>query len=161
MRILKQMFAIVVFAVAMATSSLSLAYDVNSTSAVNVDDNGLALRGYDPVSYFQGDKPRQGSARFTASYNGMTFRFASEQNRNTFRSDPAKYAPQFGGFCETGVMLSKKLDADPNVYRIHDGKLYVYINAQARGVFLEDPVENGRKAVRNWPLIKDKKPSEL
>ena len=160
-RTIKQFFALAIFAIAMITSSLSLAYDVNSPSAVNVDENGLALRGYDPVSYFDGTPPQRGSASYVASYNGMTFRFATAQNRDKFAASPASYAPQFGGFCETGVMLAKKLDGDPLVYRVADGKLYVYINEQARGVFLEDAVANGAKAVRNWPLIKNKKPSEL
>ncbi len=161
MRKLKQFFALVVLAVAMMTSSLALAYDVDSPSPVNIDENGLALRGYDPVSYFTIGAPQEGDARFSASYNGMKFHFTSAQNRDKFRASPAAYAPQFGGFCETGVLLVKKLDGDPNVWRVANGKLYVYVHEGAKAKFLEDPIPNGATAVRNWPTIKNKKPSEL
>lgn len=71
----------------------ALAFDETSASAVNVDKDGLAIRGYDPVAYFTVGKPTPGDAQFTAAYEGATYRFATAANREAFAKDPAKYAP--------------------------------------------------------------------
>ena len=70
---------------------------------LNLDDDGIALQGYDPIGYFTEGKPVQGDARIIAKHDGAVYRFASEQNRQTFLADPDKYAPQFGGYCAYGV----------------------------------------------------------
>src|SRR5690242_16990588 len=70
---------------------------------VNVDDDGVALQGYDPVAYFTDDKPVKGDARIIAKHDGAVYRFASDEHRQTFLQEPDKYAPQFGGYCTYGV----------------------------------------------------------
>ena len=85
----------------------SFAYDENSTSAVNVDAKGVGLKGHDPVAYFTVGAPTAGKAEYTYKHDGVTYQFASAANRDAFKSAPAKYAPQFGGFCAMGVALEK------------------------------------------------------
>ncbi len=148
-------------ALAIITPLPATAYDPASTAAVNVDKAGVGLRGYDPVAYFKIGAPQRGNASFSASHNGVTYHFADAANRDLFKSRPEAFAPQFGGFCETGVSLKKKLDGDPDVWRVADGKLYVYINRGAMNKLLEDPVAGSRTAVANWPQIKDKAPKDL
>lgn len=60
---------------------------------------GLGLKGYDPVGYFTENKAVKGSERFTTQHGGVTWQFASAQNRDTFAANPTRYAPQYGGFC--------------------------------------------------------------
>ena len=79
---------------------------------VNVND-GYAVHGYDVVAYFTAGQPAEGDDRYTAEYEGAQYRFASAEHRDTFKQDPAKYAPQYGGFCAFAVALGKKLDGDP------------------------------------------------
>ncbi len=139
----------------------SFAYDENAASAVNVDAKGIGMRGYDPVAYFNLGAPTPGNSAFTAKHNGVIFQFASEANRNAFQVDPAKYAPQFGGFCAMGVVLAKKLDGDPNAWHIADGKLYLNVNKDVQKKWLQDVSGNNKKAEQIWPTIRDKTPKSL
>ncbi len=87
----------------------------------------LALSGYDAVSYFNAEGgPVEGTEEFTVNYQGYDYRFSSEENAKTFSADPAKYAPQYGGYCAWAIGANDALaPGDPNVYKIVDGKLYL------------------------------------
>ena len=115
---------------------------------------GLGAKGYDVVSYFTDNKPAVGSADFTFAYRGVTWRFTSAEHRDLFAKTPAKYAPQYGGFCTWGVAGGKLFDVDPvNGWTIHDGKLYLNFNAELNGVFAGDPAGFIAKAEKNWPKL--------
>lgn len=137
------------------------AYSETSTKAVNIDAAGVAIRGYDPVAYFTVGKPTPGNAQFTAQHDGATYRFASAANRDAFLKAPAKYAPAFGGFCAMGAVFEKKLDGDPDLWRIVDGKLYLNVGEPAQKRWLENVPGNIKQAESNWTKIKDKAPKDL
>lgn len=137
------------------------AFNSQSKAPVNLDDKGLALRGFDPVSYFTVAKPAPGSAEFTAVHDGATYQFASAANRDAFQKEPAKYAPQYGGFCAFAAAVNKKFDADPNVWKIVDGKLYVNFSADVAAKWNADVPGFIQKANANWSAIKDKAPTEI
>ncbi len=139
----------------------SHAYDEHSTAAVNVDAKGIGLKGHDPVAYFTVGAPTAGKAEYTARHDGVTYQFASAANRDTFKAAPAKYAPQFGGFCAMGVALEKKLDGDPTAWTVADGKLYVNVNKDVQKKYLEDVTGNNKKAEANWPQLRGKTPKSL
>lgn len=146
---------------AVTLPSVSYAYDENSPSALNLDKDHLILRGYDAVAYQTDGKAVKGAADFTASYEGATYRFASAANRDAFKANPAKYAPAYGGFCAMGTALEKKLDGDPELFKIVDGKLYLNVNADVVKIWNKDIPGNIVKANTNWPEIKDKTPKSL
>jgi len=137
------------------------AQDQNSTAAVNVDKEGVGLHGYDPVAYFTLKQPTLGKAMYTHSFDGATYRFASKENLEKFKANPAMYAPQFGGFCAMGVVLEKKLDGDPQAWRVVDNKLYLNVNKDIQKKWLEDVPGNIVKASKTWPEIKNKAPKDL
>ncbi|MEO1745063.1 MAG: YHS domain-containing (seleno)protein [Pseudomonadota bacterium] len=102
-----------------------------------IDNTGFAVSGYDVVAYFDLEQAPigqsqplaiPGNATITADYNGSTFAFSTEANRDTFLADPAKYAPQYDGHCAYGVAVGGKVPANPNLWRIVDGKLFLNIN---------------------------------
>jgi len=150
-------------AISLQAASLSpaLAYDPTSTAAVNVDQSKLALRGYDPVSYFTVGNPASGSAEYSAEYEGAVYHFATAENRDAFVADPAKYAPAYGGFCAMGAALNKKLDGDPTIWKIVNDRLYLNVSQDAFRVWNGDIQGNIAKADKNWPQIKDKAPQSL
>ncbi len=100
----------------------------------------LAVSGYDTVSYFEGDGvPVEGSEEFTVRYQGFDYRFASEENAQKFIADPAKYAPEYGGYCAWAIGANDALaPGDPNVYEIVDGKLYLNFSDDVQGRWQED-----------------------
>ena len=115
---------------------------------------GLGAKGYDVVAYFTAGKPAPGSDRYTAEYGGVKWQFTSAENRDAFKADPAKYAPQYGGFCSWGVSVGKLFDVDPvNGWKIVDGKLYLNFNGDINATFAKDAASFIRKANNNWPSL--------
>lgn len=117
------------------------------------EKNGLALRGYDAVAYFKDNRPVQGSAEHVAEHKGSVFRFASKANRDTFAADPAKYAPQYGGFCAFGAAGGYKAATDPAAFSIVDGKLYLNYNREVQKQWSADVPGFVDKADRQWPSV--------
>jgi YHS domain-containing protein len=122
----------------------------------NVDATGLALKGYDPVAYFTDGKPVQGKAEFTARHDGATYRFATAANRDRFAADPAKYAPQYGGYCAFGMAGGYKAPIEPDAWTVVDGKLYLNYNQSVRSRWSTDVPGYVRKADANWPTVRSK-----
>lgn len=154
------LLATAAMAIALAPTS-SFAYDETSPASINVSTAGVALQGFDPVSYFGGSAPTKGNASISAQHDGATYYFASTANRDKFKSAPAKYAPQYGGFCAMGVALGKKLDVDPNAYRVVNDKLYLNVNKDVQKRWLDDVPGNIATAEKSWPTLKDKVPKGL
>lgn len=115
---------------------------------------GLGAKGYDVVSYFTDKKAEPGAERFTANYGGVTWRFASAEHRDLFKADPAKYAPQYGGYCSWGVAQGKLFDVDPATgWTVSNGKLYLNFNGDINTTFARDVSGFVGKAEKNWPEL--------
>jgi len=94
----------------------------------NLNGEGLAIEGYDPVTYF-GGKAVEGSKEYTYTIDGATYRFTNARNRDLFKASPARYQPQYGGWCAYAMGSSgEKVDIDPKTFKIVDGKLYLFYN---------------------------------
>ncbi len=119
------------------------------------------LSGYDPVAYFTEGKPVRGNGYHITEYNGVTYAFANKENRKRFEANPEKYVPAYGGYCAYGVAVGKKFVADPTVWRIVDGTLYVNLDRDIQRTWQKDIPGYIKKAERNWSKIKDKAPSDL
>lgn len=145
---------------AVLPATTALAYDTESTAAINLEAGNVILHGYDPVAYFTGAATR-GTAQFQAEHGGAVYHFSSAAHRDRFLADPARYVPQYGGFCAMGVALGKKLDVDPTQFHVVDGKLYLNLNAEVSAKWSEDVPGNLQKADGQWPLIRGQAPESL
>lgn len=116
-------------------------------------DRGLAIRGYDVVAYFTQGRPTRGQPAFTHQWNGATWRFAIAAHRDLFVADPAKYAPQYGGFCAWAVSEGYEAPIDPNAWRIVDGKLYLNYNASIQRQWEADIPGRIARGDANWPTV--------
>ncbi|MEM8875712.1 MAG: YHS domain-containing (seleno)protein [Planctomycetota bacterium] len=136
--------------------------DQQATSErVNTDKTGLALNGYDPVSYFVDDAPKKGDFQIAAKHDGAVYWFTSEANKRKFESNPEKYLPEFGGYCAFGVSLGRKFNGDPNAYLIHEGKLYLNISPAIQEKFVSDIAGYLTAAEAKWTSIRDRPAGEL
>jgi YHS domain-containing protein len=135
---------------------LSLAIPAYAAGEINADSSGLALKGYDPLAYFTERKPVKGKAEFSASHEGATYRFASAANRDAFAGAPAKYAPQYGGYCAFGVAAGYKAPIEPDAWSVVDGKLYLNYSRSVRSQWSSDIPGFVRKADTNWPTVRSK-----
>jgi YHS domain-containing protein len=121
-------------------------------AAVNTEQ-GLAIKGYDPVAYFTTGKPTPGVTQFTTTYKGATYRFASAENRARFIATPEKFVPQYGGYCAYAIALNKIADIDPDEWAIVNDKLYLNNGFLAQTLWSFDKSGNIAKGDQNWPLV--------
>lgn len=126
--------------------------------ALNVDENGLALQGYDPVGYFTDGKAMKGSPEFTATYQGGTYQFASAEHKALFEKSPAKYSPQFGGFCGYAASINKLAPIMPEFFQVLHDRLVLQHNEKAWGLWHQDVEGNLKKADVNWPALSQQPP---
>ena len=102
----------------------------------------VAIKGYDPVAYFTQNQAVEGSDKYSHHWLGATWHFASAENRDLLKSDPAKYAPQYGGYCADGVSLGTvTTNVDPKAWRIIEGKLYISYDPGAADGFEKNPTK--------------------
>ncbi len=127
-----------------------------------VDDNGLAIGGYDVVAYFS-NTAIKGSTKYTAKHDGATYRFSSAENRAAFEKEPARYLPQFDGYCAWGVAAKDaKFPINPEAYDIVDGKLYLFFHGPFDGkefntalLWNAETTKLKAEAHEKWPEVKD------
>ena len=147
----------------MKTLSLSLAFAAFASASLAgpqyVDETGFAVSGYDVVAYFDLPQAEVGQSQplgvpgrsdITAEYNGATFAFSTEANRDKFLANPVQFVPQYDGHCAYGVSRGGKVPANPNLWRIVDGKLYLNITKNVVGFWEEDIPGNISLAGSNW-----------
>ena len=119
-----------------------------------VPQQRLALRGYDPVSYFTEGHPELGSGEYSASYDGATYWFRSAEHRALFVADPDHYAPQFRGYCTNTLSHGTKYEADPEAWVIAGGRLYVFGSKAGVPVFRRQTAAIIAKATANWVRLR-------
>jgi len=117
--------------------------------------------GYDVVVYHTQGKAMRGTGFHAANFEGVTYLFTSKENRTKFLKAPDKYVPQFGGYCAFGAAMGKKLYADPTVWKIVDGKLYLNVDSKIQKKFEKDLAGNIAKANANWPKLIDQNPEGI
>jgi len=113
----------------------------------------VAVGGYDPVAYFTQGQPVRGDARFRTTHAGYEYRFASAANLAAFRADPARYLPQYGGYCAWAVSNGYTAPGDPRNWRIVDGRLYLNYNDEIQRRWEGDIPGHIRRANGNWPRV--------
>ena len=139
--------------VSILIGSISASAEQHSISTVGVG-------GYDVVSYYDGT-PQRGSGFNKSVHNGVTYVFVSEENKNEFEKNPDKYLPAYGGFCAYGVAVGQKFVADPEVWKIKNGVLYLNLDEDIQKKWQEDLDGNIAKADSNWKEIENKSPEQL
>jgi YHS domain-containing protein len=123
---------------------------------VNVDSNGVAIQGYDPVAYFTDGRPVEGNPKLVATYNGAIYYFASAEHKTQFEKEPGKYAPRFGGFCAFGVTHGAIAPSSVDAFQIIDGQLVLQNSRDILKRWQEDSEGNLKKAEANWPWLVQK-----
>jgi YHS domain-containing protein len=121
-------------------------------------ENGLALKGYDPVAYFIEGKPTEGRGELEAEWKGAKWHFASAQNRELFLRTPEKYAPQYGGYCAWAVSHGYTAKGDPEAWKIVEGKLYLNYNQEVKAKWEQDIPALISKGDENWLSFQKTKP---
>lgn len=139
-------------------AAMALPTWAQSSNALNLTGDGVAIKGYDPVAYFTMNKPVKGSSAFMSKHEGATYWFADAENQRAFLASPSKYVPQYGGFCAFGVAKGAKPDIDPLAFAVVDGKLYLNKNADIQSRWLKDVPGMIKAGDDNWKGLATKAP---
>lgn len=137
---------------------ISVAQDVTALRKkhINIED-GVAIKGYDPVAYFTQGKAVKGKKELAVSYQGILYYFSSVQDKEIFKAAPGKYEPEYGGWCAYAMGNSgEKVSIDPGTFKIVNGKLYLFYNRFFTNT-LKDWNKNEtslkKAADQNWPAL--------
>ena len=139
------------------SAAMAVAFCCGNAAAQNISPiagQRVALKGYDPISYFTDGKPEKGSSEFTFAFDDTTYWFKNAEHRDKFIADPERYAPQFDGFCALQLSRGRKVEADPEAWTITNGKLYVFSGKGGVPKFQEQPVAIAEKAGENWHQLR-------
>ncbi|MGB0890826.1 MAG: YHS domain-containing (seleno)protein [Flavobacteriaceae bacterium] len=137
---------------------ISITTSVVSQNSDYNTKKGAIANGYDVVAYFA-KKAAKGSKKFTANYDGVSFRFISKKNLEAFNANPKKYIPQYGGYCAYAIgVKGEKVSINPKTFEIREGKLYLFYNSWGTNtldLWLKEGAEDLKnKADKNWKRIK-------
>jgi len=115
--------------------------------------NDSAISGYDAVAYFTQAKPVTGSDEFTFDYKYATWKFSSQKHLDLFKADPTAYAPQYGGYCAYAVANRDTASAEPDLWTVYKGKLYLNYSRKINALWREDIPGYIEKANDQWKLF--------
>ncbi len=116
----------------------------------------VMLLGHDPVAYFTRGAPLRGSAQHVVDLPDRSYYFANAEHKALFQAAPARYEPQYGGFCASGAAFAVKLGSDPGAWHIRDGRLFIFGDVIGQTAWGLDAAWNVAHADRLWPAIADK-----
>jgi YHS domain-containing protein len=139
------------------SAAMAVAFCCGNAAAQNMSPiagQRVALKGYDPISYFTDGKPEKGSSEFTFAFDDTTYWFKNAEHLDKFTADPERYAPQFDGFCALQLSRGRKVEADPEAWTITNGKLYVFSGKRGVPIFQQQAASVVEKAGENWPKLR-------
>jgi YHS domain-containing protein len=110
----------------------------------------LMLKGYDVVSYFTDNKHALGKAEFRSVYEGITFQFATAEHKALFDKEPAKYLPQYGGYCADGILYGIPWGGDADTWSMKEGKLYIFGGQASKNAWELNLHDNYATADKMW-----------
>lgn len=120
-------------------------------------EKGVAIQGYDPVSYFSQNKATEGNPKTQVVFDGVTYYFSSSSNKDLFLQNPKKFEPQYGGWCAYAMGASNsKVEIDPETFKIINGKLYLFFHNFVNNTLTKwnkDESNLKSAADKNWALI--------
>lgn len=132
---------------------ISGSISAQTTSEIYQTKDG-AINGYDAVAYFTQNKAVKSEKQFAVVYKNATWYFSTNENKEAFKKDPVKYAPQYGGYCAYGCCRGYKAKTEADDFTIVDGKLYLNYNLDVRKLWNKDQAGFIKKANDNWPKVK-------
>jgi YHS domain-containing protein len=145
----------ILFPVVLGFAAAFASAQVNDGSDFNLDDNGIAIGGYDPVAYFALGEAVPGNEDISAEHNGATFLFSTEENRQVFLENPEQYVPAYGGWCAWAASNGYLATVDPEQFVIQDNRLFLNYNGRVNRRFARDLDERIRQADDNWPDLSE------
>ena len=124
-----------------------------SASTTLAEEVRLAIKGYDPVSYFEQGKATPGLVAYELVWDEQRYRFSRPEHRDLFKANPTRYLPQFTNYCTMALARGLLKEANPEYWLINEGRLFLFSMAEGPSRFRSSPAENVDKAEANRVLL--------
>ncbi len=153
-----KLILLLLLSITMAFSNVNIAAqsDIRKKN-FNIDKNGVAIQGYDPVAYFESNKAIEGKSSINLLVDGIIYYFSTLQNKELFRANPSKYEPQYGGWCAYAMgATGEKVEIDPSTFKIVNGKLNLFYHTWVNNTLTKWNKEEASlksKAAINWQTL--------
>jgi YHS domain-containing protein len=149
---------LIIAAIGIAAAGCAGSSGTQGVKQVNTTADNVAIKGYDTVAYFAANAPVEGNPEFAFVWNGAKWLFSSADNLEKFKADPAKFAPQFGGYCSWAVSHGYTANGDPTAWKVVEGKLYFNYNMKVKEKWEAEQDTLIKEGQNNWTNFKKKKP---
>ena len=126
---------------------------IAKNNSINLNKDGIAIHGYDPVAYFVAGKAKPGKRSLAYQWLGANWLFSSALNRQAFIDNPQQYLPEFGGFCAYAASVGQLADIDPQAWSIVNGRLYLNFSLRVREIWRPRAEEFMGDAKLLWPTM--------
>jgi YHS domain-containing protein len=119
-----------------------------------LEENGVALGRLDAMTYFSHEqKLMDGDQQKSFVYKGSKFYFITAAHLDAFKSDPEHFAPQFGGYDALAASRGNRVAANPRVFMLQDGKLYLFKDRDSMRQWKQDVAANIERGNQAWPTL--------
>lgn len=145
----KTRFLIGLFAGLALTTAIAV-LDVDAELNASPAQQDAAIGGYCPVAYLAMNTAVKGDPAYASEHGGLRFLLTNADAKAMFDAEPDKYVPAYNGWCATAIAQGMKLESDPTLFTVHDGRAYLFSNAEAKGMFDVDPAGTVATADAAW-----------
>jgi hypothetical protein len=114
--------------------------------------DGVAVGGFDLVSYHEVDGPRAGLVEHSVTHAGLTYRFINAGNKDQFLQVPEKFLPVYQGWCAATLAMGRLACPDYTNFKLENGGLLLFELAgftNGRTIWNSDPVGFRQRADKN------------
>ena len=112
-----------------------------------------AVNGYDVVAYFRQNEAVKGSDSLSYNWQNAKWKFSSQSNLDSFRNNPTRFAPRYGGYCAYGVSGNYKAPTSPDAWTIVNNALYLNYNKTVQVSWKKEMDQRIRDADKNWQTL--------
>ena len=88
--------------------------------------DGIAIGGYDVLSYRGDGGPQPGDPDIAAVHDGKRYLFTSADNRERFLDNPDRYVPAYNGFCAITLSFGRVTCPEYTNFKIEDDRLLLF-----------------------------------
>ncbi|MEM8730315.1 MAG: YHS domain-containing (seleno)protein [Pseudomonadota bacterium] len=113
--------------------------------------DGVALDGFDSVSYFAPGGPVPGRRDIALMWKGATWYFATHRHRDMFEAKPRALSPRYGGYCALDMTQGRLSRGSPQSWQVAQGRLYLIRDETAHAAWQRDMAGNIARADAHWP----------
>lgn len=127
-------------------------YSPPRVDAISRNGAGLALQGFDVLSYPEG-RAEAGRKEFSLEYGAITWLFSTADHLRQFARHPEQFVPEYGGFCAYSIGKGFPATADPKAFITEGSKVYLFFDQATKTVWEQDRRRLVAAADRHWPKL--------